>query len=119
MAPSTPPPPRRDELAAFTTASVVSRVRSAGPWNSMVFPPSSTIRILKSGTTVSKPLTSCPSALRLPAVSCLQGIPATPHRQSRYASSCPQLRPHAPPRPYLRRPQSKSPPRFPPRLRQP
>src|ERR1700732_4918515 len=47
MAPSTPPPPKSDEFAAFTSASVSSRVMSAGPWNSMVLPPSSRIRIAK------------------------------------------------------------------------
>src|SRR5208283_417415 len=38
MAPSTPPPPRSEELAALTMASVVSLVMSAGPWNSSVLP---------------------------------------------------------------------------------
>src|SRR5215469_14551727 len=37
MAPSTPPPPSREELAAFTIASVVSLVRSAGPSISTIF----------------------------------------------------------------------------------
>src|SRR5271165_5521362 len=31
IAPSTPPPPSREELAAFTMASVCSRVMSPGP----------------------------------------------------------------------------------------
>src|SRR5208283_4637853 len=36
MAPSTPPPPRSEELAALTMASVVSLVMSAGPTNSRI-----------------------------------------------------------------------------------
>src|ERR1700685_2802019 len=35
MAPSTPPPPRSEEVAALTMASVVSLVMSAGPWKEM------------------------------------------------------------------------------------
>src|SRR5208282_996330 len=35
MAPSTPPPPSREELAALTMASVVSLAMSACPWSSI------------------------------------------------------------------------------------
>src|SRR5438105_5868763 len=45
MAPSTPPPPIKEELAAFTIASVVSLVMSAGPWNSRDFAASNKIRV--------------------------------------------------------------------------
>src|ERR1039458_1800566 len=38
MAPSTPPPPSREELAALTMASVISLVMSAGPWSSSALP---------------------------------------------------------------------------------
>src|ERR1035441_5046275 len=48
IAPSTPPPPSREELAAFTMASVVSLVMSAGPWNSSVLPFEKVSRAAKS-----------------------------------------------------------------------
>src|SRR5579872_111360 len=38
IAPSTPPPPSREELAAFTMASADSFVMSAGPRKMMVLP---------------------------------------------------------------------------------
>src|ERR1700732_2628534 len=50
MAPSTPPPPKRDELAAFTMAWVDSFVMSAGPRNSTLLSSPRRIRIAKSGT---------------------------------------------------------------------
>ena len=42
----TPPPPSSEEFAAFTIASVVSSVMSAGPWISIVLPRSSRSRIV-------------------------------------------------------------------------
>src|ERR1019366_6106111 len=70
IAPSTPPPPSRDELAALTMASVVSLVMSAGPASSSVFPLAKVSRAAKSdiaapkGTVgevrLSAPLKRCP-----------------------------------------------------------
>src|SRR5271157_4417430 len=54
MAPSTPPPPRREELAALTMASVVSLVMSAGPWSSSVLPFEKVSRAAKSGMAVER-----------------------------------------------------------------
>src|SRR5215467_13333393 len=44
MAPSTPPPPSKEELAALTMASVVSFVMSAGPCSSRRLSPANTSR---------------------------------------------------------------------------
>src|SRR5271157_6273402 len=54
MAPSTPPPPSREELAALTMASVVSLVMSAGPWSSSVLPFEKVSRAAKSGIAVKR-----------------------------------------------------------------
>src|SRR3954467_8728423 len=54
IAPSTPPPPSREEFAALTMASVVSLVMSAGPSNSTDFWPGRERRIVKELTPLSK-----------------------------------------------------------------
>ena len=54
MAPSTPPPPRREELAALTMASVVSLVMSAGPTKARVLALAKVSLAAKSGMVVTK-----------------------------------------------------------------
>src|SRR5215469_6136659 len=118
IAPSTPPPPIRDELAALTIASVASAVISAGPWNSTTFVPL-TRRMLDAlkaipAAKLKHSFNVYRSALPLLAVACLPEIPAKRLLRWKCEKSYrPRQRPRLP-KPNHHRPRSTLPRHFPP-----